>query len=53
MKIGIFGTRGIDNYNVYDFVKTSKNHLYVYKNKEIVINVSPFGYKTTSMKHLV
>ena len=48
MKVGVFGTCRIDDYNVYDFVKTSKNHPYVYENKELVVNVRPLGYTTTS-----
>lgn len=48
MKVGVFGTCRIDNYNVYDFVKTSNNYPYVYKNKELVVNVRPLGYTTTS-----
>ena len=48
MKVGVFGTCRIDDYNVYDFVKTSKYYPYVYKNKELFVNVRPLGYTTTS-----
>lgn len=48
MKIGIFGTCRIDDYNINDFEKTTKNYPYVYCNKEHVVNVRPLGYTTTS-----
>ena len=48
IKIGVFGTCRIDDYNIYDFVKITNHYPYVYKNKDCVVNVRPIGYTTTS-----
>ena len=46
IKIGVFGTLRIDNYNFDDFVKKTTYYPYVYENKKYIINVRPLGYTT-------
>ena len=50
MKIGIFGTCRIDNFNVKDFVKTKTldKYPFVYNNNSDKILVRPLGYTTTT-----
>lgn len=47
-KIGVFGTCRIDDYNIYDFVKITKDYPYVYKNTKYTVNVRPLSYSTTT-----
>lgn len=50
MKIGVFGTCRIDNFNVRDFVKTTTldKYPFVYSNNSEKILVRPLGYTTTT-----
>lgn len=50
IKIGIFGTCRIDDYNFDNLVKLTNNYPYQYKdnNNNMTINVRPLGYTTTA-----
>ena len=48
IKIGVFGTCRIDDFNINDFKKKTKYYPYVYENKKYIINVRPLGYTTTT-----
>lgn len=48
IKIGIFGTCRIDNYNIEDFKQIETNYPYIYRNDKYTINIRPLGYSTSS-----
>jgi FkbM family methyltransferase len=50
MKIGVFGTCRIDNFNVKDFIKTITvdKYPFIYSNNSDKIVVRPLGYTTTT-----
>ena len=52
LKVGVFGTCRIDNYNFDDFIKKTKNYPYIYTNKKFIINIRPLGYTVSSSEVL-
>tara|TARA_Y100000994_G_scaffold224761_2_gene206667 strand:+ start:4954 stop:5679 length:726 start_codon:yes stop_codon:yes gene_type:complete len=48
IKIGVFGTCRIENYDIQDLIKIKSELPYIYINDNIEINIRPLGYTTTT-----